>query len=91
MVEILTKQNHPTIYNGHCISRFYLKGGVNLWKNLSYSLHLGNDKNKSKKARRTAKLMTLTLLHSIIMQFKTNSNYQKWINIIYKNMMMTKS
>ena len=49
---------------------------------LSYSLHLGNDKNKSKRQEEQQKLMILILLHLIIMLFKIISNYQKLINII---------
>lgn len=49
---------------------------------LSYSLHLSNDKNKSKKARRSVKNTETELLLYLIMQFKIISNYQKLINTI---------
>ncbi|MCM1052650.1 MAG: hypothetical protein NC483_01545 [Ruminococcus sp.] len=39
-------------------------------KILSYSLHLSNDKNKTKKARRSAKILKTELLLYLIMQFK---------------------
>lgn len=48
---------------------------------LSYSLHLSNDKNKSKKARRSVKKLKLELLLYLIMLSKTINNYQKLINI----------
>ena len=58
---------------------------------LSYSLHLSNDKNKSKKARRTAKTNDTNTTSLIIMQYKIISNYQKSINITYENMMKNKN
>ena len=60
-------------------------------KELGYSLHLSNDKNKTKRARQFAKKVKTTLLLLTIMQYKIINNYQKLINIIYENMMMIKN
>lgn len=48
----MTKQNYPTIY---IVGLYSSKGGFKYMEELSYSLHLSNDKNKSKKASRSAK------------------------------------
>ena len=48
----MTKQNYPTIY---IVGLYSSKGGFKYMEELSYSLHLSNDKNKSKKARRSIK------------------------------------
>lgn len=49
---------------------------------LSYSLHLSNDKNKSKKARRSAKNTETGTTSLLIMLYKIINSFQKLINII---------
>lgn len=44
---------------------------------LSYSLHLGNDKNKSKKQEKQQNLINQELLHLITIQYKIFNNFQK--------------
>ena len=49
---------------------------------LAYSIHLGNDKNKTKKAKEIAKNNQSNKLLLVIILFKIWHNYQKQITII---------
>ena len=74
----MSKQNYPTINSRTLV----YKGGYEFMEELSYSLHLSNDKNKTKRARQFARNNELMLLLLTIMQYKIINNYQKLINII---------
>ena len=56
---------------------------------LSYSLHLGSDKNRKPSSKNMAKAMHLVLLLYQTMQFKMLEAYQELINIITVNMIIT--
>ena len=58
---------------------------------LSYSLHLGSDKNRKPSSRNMAKVMLLVLLLYQTMQFKMREVYQELINIITVNMIITQN
>lgn len=60
-----------------------LRNEVQLYmEELSDSLHLSNDKNKSKKQAEVQRILKHELLLYLITPYKINGHYQKLINII---------